>query len=75
MSCFHCLFFLQGDSGGPLVCRNKDNVWSLAGVVSWGPVLPAIACMSYNVFAEVTAFSEWIETHTGLMLWEREDTN
>ena len=51
---------LQGDSGGPLVCRDKRNVWTLAGITSWGPVDAFVSCKGISVFTEVSAFSQWI---------------
>merc|ERR1739838_211434 len=34
----------MGDSGGPLVCQ-KDNVWTLVGIVSWKqPLLHLHTC-------------------------------
>ncbi|NXJ87243.1 CTR2 protein, partial [Trogon melanurus] len=49
----------NGDSGGPLVCQ-KDGVWNLVGIVSWGsstcdPNAPA-------VYTRVTSFLSWIES-------------
>ena len=51
----------QGDSGGPLVCYS-DNVWKLAGVVSYGfgcaaPGVPA-------VYTNVAAYDDWIIKET-----------
>ncbi|MBN3288650.1 CTR2 protein, partial [Polyodon spathula] len=48
----------MGDSGGPLVCE-KDNAWTLVGIVSWGSskcstTIPA-------VYGRVTAFSSWVD--------------
>lgn len=48
----------QGDSGGPLVCQ-KNKLWILHGVVSWGDKL----CRSkekYTVFSRVTHMRNWI---------------
>ncbi|XP_067158784.1 chymotrypsinogen 2-like [Apteryx mantelli] len=49
----------MGDSGGPLVCQ-KDGVWTLVGIVSWGssncsPSVP-------GVYARVTELRAWIDS-------------
>lgn len=56
----------SGDSGGPLVCRGRDNVWTLVGVVSWGPVTAFIDCMGISVYAQVTAYLDWIYSTSGI---------
>lgn len=51
------------DSGGPLVCQNKEGVWKLWGVTSWGdntfcegsPDLP-----SPGVYTRVDKYLSWI---------------
>ncbi|CAL4064833.1 unnamed protein product [Meganyctiphanes norvegica] len=48
----------EGDSGGPMVIQ-RDGVWNLAGVISWG-----IGCALPNqpgVYTRISAFREWIE--------------
>ncbi|XP_066515211.1 transmembrane protease serine 13b [Hoplias malabaricus] len=47
-----------GDSGGPLMCEAQDDVWYLAGIVSWG-----VDCGRPNkpgVYTNVLHFLRWI---------------
>lgn len=56
------------DSGGPLVCQNKEGVWKLWGVTSWGdntfcedsPDLP-----SPGVYTRVDKYLSWINLKLG----------
>ncbi|XP_053201351.1 atrial natriuretic peptide-converting enzyme-like isoform X2 [Panonychus citri] len=48
----------QGDSGGPLLCRNQDDSWYVAGIVSWG-----INCAQPNlpgIYTNVFMYRDWI---------------
>ena len=56
----HVVVDAQGDSGSPLVCRDKRNVWTLAGIVSWSVADGDDECASLGVFTEVAAFRAWI---------------
>ncbi|MGH0114572.1 UNVERIFIED_CONTAM: hypothetical protein FKN15_022045 [Acipenser sinensis] len=48
----------MGDSGGPLVCE-KDNVWTLVGIVSWGS--SRCSTTTPAVYGRVTAFRSWVD--------------
>lgn len=54
----HLHVFLQGDSGGPLVCQ-KDNAWTLVGIVSWGSGMSSTSTPA--VYAHVTALRSWMD--------------
>ncbi|NWX15059.1 CTR2 protein, partial [Aegotheles bennettii] len=49
----------MGDSGGPLVCQ-KDNVWNLVGIVSWGSATcdPSVP----GVYTRVTMLRDWVNS-------------
>ena len=49
---------LQGDSGGPLVCQ-KDNAWTLVGIVSWGS--SRCSTSTPAVYARVTELRSWVD--------------
>uniref|UniRef100_A0A3P9AAB8 chymotrypsin n=1 Tax=Esox lucius TaxID=8010 RepID=A0A3P9AAB8_ESOLU len=48
----------MGDSGGPLVCE-KDNVWTLVGIVSWGS--SRCSTTTPAVYARVTELRSWVD--------------
>ncbi|KAG7315112.1 hypothetical protein KOW79_021200 [Hemibagrus wyckioides] len=48
----------MGDSGGPLVCQ-KDNAWTLVGIVSWGSGMCSTSTPA--VYARVTALRSWMD--------------
>uniref|UniRef100_A0A3B1KEU3 Chymotrypsinogen B, tandem duplicate 3 n=1 Tax=Astyanax mexicanus TaxID=7994 RepID=A0A3B1KEU3_ASTMX len=48
----------MGDSGGPLVCQ-KDNVWTLVGIVSWGS--STCSTTTPAVYARVTELRAWVD--------------
>ncbi|XP_067905648.1 chymotrypsinogen A-like [Heterodontus francisci] len=48
----------MGDSGGPLVCQ-KNNVWNLVGIVSWGS--GSCSTTYPGVYARVTELRGWID--------------
>ncbi|KAK2854369.1 hypothetical protein Q5P01_007030 [Channa striata] len=48
----------QMDSGGPLVCQ-KDEAWTLVGVVSWGD--SNCSTSMPDVFARVTKLRTWLD--------------
>ncbi|XP_049327119.1 chymotrypsin A-like [Astyanax mexicanus] len=57
----------MGDSGGPLVCQ-KDNRWTLVGIVSWGSgtcstSMPAVYTVSPDklMYARVTQLRAWMD--------------
>lgn len=50
----------QGDSGGPLQCK-QGSAWIQAGISSF--VVPCATGTFPDVFARVSAFQTWIESH------------
>merc|ERR1712142_753058 len=48
----------MGDSGGPLVCE-KDNMWTLVGIVSWGS--SRCSTSTPGVYARVTELRGWVD--------------
>uniref|UniRef100_A0A3P8UYR6 chymotrypsin n=1 Tax=Cynoglossus semilaevis TaxID=244447 RepID=A0A3P8UYR6_CYNSE len=48
----------MGDSGGPLVCE-KDNAWTLVGIVSWGS--SRCSTSTPAVYARVTMLRSWVD--------------
>ncbi|XP_042277558.1 chymotrypsin B [Thunnus thynnus] len=48
----------MGDSGGPLVCE-KDNAWTLVGIVSWGS--SRCSTSTPAVYARVTELRSWVD--------------
>uniref|UniRef100_A0A3Q2PKG2 chymotrypsin n=1 Tax=Fundulus heteroclitus TaxID=8078 RepID=A0A3Q2PKG2_FUNHE len=48
----------MGDSGGPLVCE-KDNAWTLVGIVSWGS--SRCSTTTPAVYARVTELRGWVD--------------
>uniref|UniRef100_A0A673UWW1 Peptidase S1 domain-containing protein n=1 Tax=Suricata suricatta TaxID=37032 RepID=A0A673UWW1_SURSU len=48
----------MGDSGGPLVCQ-KDGVWTLVGIVSWGS--GTCSTSMPGVYARVTELIPWVQ--------------
>merc|ERR1711976_1064318 len=53
----------QGDSGGPAVCYQNGG-WVLAGVTSGGS--PVCNVRRPSIYARVSAFRNWISTHSNL---------
>lgn len=54
----NCVLCSQGDSGGPLVCQ-KNNVWYLVGIVSWGSSSCSTSIPA--VYARVTELRSWVD--------------
>ncbi|NWH75572.1 CTRC protein, partial [Piaya cayana] len=50
----------NGDSGGPLNCQ-RDGVWEVDGIVSFGSGLSCNMIRKPTVFTRVSAFSDWID--------------
>ncbi|MBN3301297.1 CTRC protein, partial [Amia calva] len=51
----------NGDSGGPLNCQ-RDGVWSVEGVVSFGSGLGCNYPKKPTVFTRVSSYIDWINT-------------
>ena len=45
------------------MCRNRNDIWTLAGVVSWGLGTAELQCMSTGVFARVSNYLDWIQIY------------
>lgn len=49
----------QGDSGGPLNCQ-RDGLWEVNGIVSFGSGLGCNTAKKPTVFTRVSAYIDWI---------------
>lgn len=49
----------QGDSGGPLNCQ-RDGLWDVDGIVSFGSGLSCNMAKKPTVFTRVAAYIDWI---------------
>ncbi|XP_019330260.1 PREDICTED: chymotrypsin-C [Aptenodytes forsteri] len=50
---------VQGDSGGPLNCE-RDGLWEVNGIVSFGSGLGCNTAKKPTVFTRVSAYIDWI---------------
>ncbi|KAK7896694.1 hypothetical protein WMY93_022019 [Mugilogobius chulae] len=50
----------NGDSGGPLNCQNKDGIWEVHGIVSFGSGLSCNYPKKPTVFTQVSSYVDWI---------------
>ncbi|NXT30395.1 CEL2A elastase, partial [Syrrhaptes paradoxus] len=50
----------NGDSGGPLNCQ-RDGLWEVDGVVSFGSALGCNTARKPTVFTRVAAYIDWIQ--------------
>ncbi|KAJ0036471.1 hypothetical protein NQD34_005148 [Periophthalmus magnuspinnatus] len=50
----------NGDSGGPLNCQNKDGIWEVHGIVSFGSGLSCNYAKKPTVFTQVSSYIDWI---------------
>ncbi|KAM6240970.1 chymotrypsin-C-like [Porphyrio hochstetteri] len=51
----------NGDSGGPLNCQ-RDGLWEVEGIVSFGSGLGCNTAKKPTVFTRVSAYIDWINT-------------
>ncbi|MBN3289056.1 MCPT3 protease, partial [Polypterus senegalus] len=58
----------NGDSGGPLVCQGRNNIPTVAGIVSYSNTRKCEDRHRSNVYAKVSAYREWIESKMNILL-------